>query len=252
MCRHTLPSPAEDLIIGGGRRTPVPLTPVTCQPARPPALPASDVSPSLAICVPARDHTLTQSVSLPQLSFLDSGPAPRSVLSQPSALFSIFLSVGPPARPPASQPARLAPLIPLAKALPGGDLRLGISEKGFTENTRYELHVTLRRSRQTEEGGRRGEALKGEFSTHPVCDRFLTLTRRWQVYTLNHDITRAALRGDSQGDFRLFKLRTRDHIASLKTAKQRHLNRVPTSQAGCHPLTEGSRDCDPARDRPAG
>lgn len=116
------------------------------------------------------------------------------------------------------------------------------------------MHVTLRRSRQTEERGRSregggggvwGVALKGDFSTHPVCDRFLTLTRRCQVYTLNHDITRAALRGDSRGDFRLFKLRTRDHIASLKTAKQRHLNRVPTSQAACHPPTEGSRDCDP-------
>lgn len=132
-------------------------------------------------------------------------------------------------------------------------MHLGISGKGFAENTRYELHVALRRSRQTEGwwkggGGRGGQGgvLKGDFSTHPVCDRFLTLTRRCQVYTLNHDITRAALRGDWWGDFRLFQLRSRDHIASLKTAKQRHLNRVPTSQAACHPPTEGSRDCDPA------
>lgn len=57
----------------------------------------------------------------------------------------------------------------------------------------------------------------------------------WQVYTLNHDITCAALRGDSRGDLRLFKLRTQDHIPSLKTAKQRHLNKVQTSQADCHP-----------------
>lgn len=46
--------------------------------------------------------------------------------------------------------------------------------------------------------------------------------------------------GDSQGDLRLFKLRTLDHIPSLKTAKQRHLNKVQISEADCHPPTKES------------
>lgn len=141
-------------------------------------------------------------------------------------------------------------MIHWARPLPGGICTSGSVRRA------YRIHQVWiachSETEQTEE-----KAVKGEFFTHPVCDRFLTLTRRWQglswqVYTLNHDITCAVLRGDSQGDLRLFKLRTLDHIPSLKTAKQRHLNKVQISEAECHSSTQGSWDCDPPYTVPPG
>lgn len=54
--------------------------------------------------------------------------------------------------------------------------------------------------------------------------------------------------GDSHGDFRLFEIRTSDHIPSLKAAKHRHLHKGGISQAGCRSL--GRRGRDPPRGVP--
>lgn len=55
------------------------------------------------------------------------------------------------------------------------DLHLRISEKGLW-NTPGMNCMSLR------DRADRRKAAEGEFFTHPVCDRFLTLTRHWQGF----------------------------------------------------------------------
>lgn len=127
----------------------------------------------------------------------------------------------------------------LSLAIAWGDLHLRISEKGLQNTPGMNCMSFWDRAD-------RRKAVKGESFTHPVCDRFLTLTRRWQGFHGKCTLLIMTLHVLYWGGFTgWFKIRTLDHIPSLKTAKQRHLNKVQILEADCPSFTQGSWDCDP-------
>lgn len=166
--------------------------PVTCQPAYPPALLPISLPPSLSLSPFPGLRTPWNVFCFPRTNFLfpDSSLLLHSILAQSPALFSVFLSV--------CRPACLCALLfqRLCYIEPGhclGGFAPQDQWEGLIEYTRYELHVILRQRREKKGGERR--------VLHTPClwplphpDTALA-GLSWQVYTLNHDITCAVLRG---------------------------------------------------------
>lgn len=189
MCHHTLPSPAEDLIIGG-RRWPHPadLSPVSL-----PILPLSCPYPCLQVSryLPSWTALLPNCLPLSvlKLSFPDSSlPPTLSLYNRLHCSLSSCLCVCLPVCVPCcSKGWYIEPGHCLGGFAPQDQW------EGLIEYTRYELHVILRQSRQKKGCERR--------VLHTPClwplphpDTALA-GLSWQVYALNHDITCAVLRG---------------------------------------------------------
>lgn len=163
--------------------------PVTCQPAYPPALLHIFLPPSFLLST-AVDHTLTK-LSSPPTFFLS-----QIAACLPLYPFTIACIV---LRLPVCVSACLSVCRAVPKAVihwawpwPGGFAPRDQWE-GFIEYTRYELHVSLSQRRQKKGSERR--------VLHTPClwplphpDTVQAGLSR-QVYTLNHDITCAELRG---------------------------------------------------------